>query len=189
MHHLLSDEIVGCCSCWIDIVVTDTTVLLSQSLSRRIRYVLAWELEMWKRAFEVCDCFRMWSQTLPFVGIPNPFFCTALFHESRHTSPFVNKPAANDGLCGWEGYKVLGALHTLTSMSHTGEIYELSRDCQVRWLRIFLKKPLLIQEEDRGEQGLEGTISLRDYSLRLEVYDNYPSMSIVVTTYFSTKVV
>jgi hypothetical protein len=51
----------------------------------------------------------------------------------------------------------------------------------------FNKKPLLIQEEDRGGQGPEGAISLHDCNLRLAIYDNYLSMSIVVTTYFSAK--
>jgi hypothetical protein len=54
---------------------------------------------------------------------------------------------------------------------------------------VLLKKPLLIQEEDRGEQGLEGTANLHNHNLRSLIYNNYPSVSIVVTTYFSGKVI
>ena len=46
------------------------------------------------------------------------------------------------------------------------------------------KKPLLIQEEVGGGQGLEGTASPRAHSLRLVLYYNDPYMSIMVITYF-----
>ena len=51
----------------------------------------------------------------------------------------------------------------------------------------FIKKPLLLKEEERGGQGLEGSVSLNDNSLRLVLYYNDPYMSIVVTTYFLKK--